>query len=62
MWETSEQAPGLRKEIVNFAILVFEQLLQTKGSSRIGRGGGEDLFLMGHEGRKAKGLRVWGLV
>ena len=52
----------LDKEIVNFAILVFEQLLQTKGSSRIGRGGGEDLFLMGHEGRKAKGLRVWGLL
>ena len=59
MWDTSEQAPGLNKEIVDF---VFEQLLQTKGSSRIGRGGWEDLFLMGHEGRKAKGLRVWGWV
>ena len=48
--------------INRLSVWVFEQLLQTKGSSGIGRGGGEDLFLMGHEGRKAKGLRVWGWV
>ena len=41
---------------------VFGPLLLTRGSGWKGRGLGQDLVLVGHEGRKAKSLDVLGWV
>ena len=64
MWETSEQAPARwdQQFMGWFSITNYLLLLLTRGSGWKGRGLGQDLVLVGHEGRKAKGLDVVGWV